>query len=109
MLQRTHVDTTELGNGERIEQYDADKWHRDALDVVDNALRIRNIYAGDFLNVISAGTNDPLLKIKCLDVVHFLDPRSSEEVSPNAVLALTRLRDYCNDVLNRSATDEYCP
>jgi hypothetical protein len=87
---------------DRPGRHDAGKWHRDALDIVDNSQRIRGAAAGDFLSVIAAGTDDALLRFKCLDVVRYLNPCTPGEFSPTAVVAMDRLREYCEAILSSS-------
>ena len=100
MLERQHAEST--GNLRWIGLFDSEKWHRDALDIVDNSQRIRGAAAGDFLSVIAGGTDDSLLRFKCLDVVRFLNPNMPDEFSPDALIAMDRLREYCEAVLSFS-------
>jgi hypothetical protein len=77
------------------------KWHRETLDVVDQIDRIQSTAACDFLSVIVSSTDDPMLKFKCLDVMHYLRLSGPDDVPQQAAMAMVRLREYCEAVLAR--------
>ncbi|MGN6519322.1 MAG: hypothetical protein ACTHK2_07865 [Dokdonella sp.] len=76
--------------------------HRDALAVLDSMERIEPADACEYLTVIVSTTVDPMLRLKCLDVLHYLRPAQTDGIPRGATMALARLREYCELVLTRS-------
>lgn len=107
MLQNdSRIASTETGIPPQMEGRPSHTWHRDARDVIGRIERIPAAAARDILSVIVASTDDPLLRFKCLDVMHCLraSANDDEDVARHAPAAIARLREYCEGTLAGSGT-----